>query len=103
MRKALIGVTSAVALAASAIALATPASALPIWVVPAIIAAGIGGVGVGAAADSAQAQSTGSIMVPPPAGPTVTQSYVPEATGQGGCHPARERVGGVWKRVEICP
>jgi hypothetical protein len=104
MRKALIGVTSALALAGSAIALSTPASAFPVWVVPAIVAAGVGGIGVGAAAGSANAATTGSILPPPAVVQTEPQvTYGAEATVRPGCHPARERIGGIWRRVEICP
>jgi hypothetical protein len=104
MRKSLIGLTSAFALAASAASAPTPAAAYPGWVIPAIAVAGVGGVALGAGITSAQAQTTGSIVAPPGAvQPQTHLSYDPNTMVQPGCHLARERVRGEWRRVEVCP
>lgn len=49
MRKALIGMAAAAALAAGSVTVSTPASATPAWVVPALIGTAVAGVIVGAA------------------------------------------------------
>jgi len=104
MRKTLIGLTSALTIAASATAIPTPASAYPGWVIPAIAAAGVGGIALGAGISSAQAQTTGSILPISPGTPVQPQmSYDPNTMVQPGCHLARERIRGEWRRVEVCP
>lgn len=104
MRKTLIGLTSALAIAASAAAVPTSASAYPGWVIPAIAAAGVGGIVLGAGIGSAQAQTTGSIFSAPPTAPVQSQLvYDPNTMVQPGCHLARERIRGEWRRVEVCP
>lgn len=106
MRKTLIGLTSAFALAASATIAPTPASAYPAWVIPAIAVAGVGGFALGAGVGSAhaQTQTTGSIVAVPPAAPDQTQMMDDPATMvQPGCHLVRERLRGEWRRVEVCP
>jgi hypothetical protein len=96
MIKSLLGIASALALAASAVAISTPASAFPVWVVPAIVAAGVGGLGVGAAAGANHSRTTE--MVLPDAAPHSSEVMV-----QPGCHPSRALIRGVWRRVEVCP
>jgi len=104
MRKTLIGLTSAITIAASAATLPTPASAYPGWVIPAIVATGVGGIALGAGISSAQAQTTGSILSASPGTPAQPQiSYDPDTMVQPGCHLARERIRGEWRRVEVCP
>ncbi|QFU16878.1 hypothetical protein [Microvirga thermotolerans] len=104
MRKTLIGLTSALTLAASAAAVPTPASAYPGWVIPAIAAAGVGGIALGAGITSAQAQTTGTIVSAAPGTPVQPQiGYDPNTMVQPGCHLARERIRGEWRRVEVCP
>jgi hypothetical protein len=92
MRKHILGVASALALAASAVAVSTPASAFPVWVVPAIVAAGVGGVGIGAIAGAQHSRATE--MVPLEASPEPLRP---------GCHPSRTLINGHWRRVEVCP
>jgi hypothetical protein len=96
MRKPLLGIASALAIAASAVAVSTPASAFPVWVVPAIVAAGVGGLGIGAAAGAEHSRTTE--MVLPEVAPHSSEAIV-----QPGCHPTRALVRGVWRRVEVCP
>jgi hypothetical protein len=104
MRKILIGLTSALTIAASVVTVPTPASAYPGWVIPAIAAAGVGGIALGAGISSAQAQTTGSIFSAPPGSPVLPQiSHDPNTMVQPGCHLARERIRGEWRRVEVCP
>ena len=106
MRKTLIGLTSALALAASTTVAPTPASAYPAWVIPAIAVAGVGGLALGAGIGSARAQgqTTGSIIAGPPAAPVQPQVMSdPDTMVQPGCHLARERIRGEWRRVEVCP
>lgn len=77
---------------------------LPGWVIPAIAAAGVGGIALGAGISSAQAQTTGSIFSASPVTPAQPQiSYDPNTMVQPGCHLARERIRGEWRRVEVCP
>ena len=103
MRRTLIGLTSALAIAASA-AMPTPASAYPGWVIPAIAVAGVGGIALGAGIASAQAQTAGPILVGPPGAPVQPQMmYDPDTMVQPGCRLARERIRGEWRRVEVCP
>jgi len=104
MRKSLIGLTSAIAIAATAATAPTPASAYPGWVIPAIVAAGVGGVALGAGISSAHAQTTGAIYSSSPGTPVQPQiGYDPDTMVQPGCHLARERIRGEWRRVEVCP
>ena len=104
MRKSLIGLTSAITIAATAATVPTPASAYPGWVIPAIVAAGAGGVALGAGITSAHAQSTGSIFPTSTGAPGQPQiGYDPNTMVQPGCHLARERIRGEWRRVEVCP
>ena len=104
MRKTLIGLTSALAIAASATAVPTPASAYPGWVIPAIAAAGVGGIALGASIGSAQARTTGSIYTAAPGAPVPPPVvYDPNTMVQPGCHLACERIRGEWRRVEVCP
>lgn len=106
MRRTLIGLTSALAIAGSTIAAPTPASAYPGWVIPAIVTAGVGGIALGAgiASAHAQPQTTGSIYPASPGTPVQPQiTYDPNTMVQPGCHLARERIRGEWRRVEVCP
>ena len=94
MKKTLVVITSAVALAVAAIPTSSPASAHPALLIPAIIAAGAAGLGVSAAAaaNADRPVVQYSYGAGYPTGPVVSPA----------CHPARERIGGVWQRVEIC-
>jgi hypothetical protein len=99
----MISLASALTIAASAATVPTPASAYPCWVIPAIAAAGVGGIALGAGITSAQAQTTGSIFSASPGTPAQPQiGYDPNTMVQPGCHLARERIRGEWRRVEVC-
>jgi hypothetical protein len=94
MKKTIVAVTSAIAIAAAAIPASSPASAHPALLIPAIIAAGAAvGVGTAAAANSERPVVPYGYGAAYPASPVVPSA----------CHPARERIRGVWRRVEICP
>jgi hypothetical protein len=94
MRKTLVSLTAAGALALGGLALPSPAQAAPIWLIPAIIAAGVGGAVVGGAAVAANRLAYG----PPPGGSV----YVRPADAAPNCQIMRERVPGGWRRVQVC-
>jgi hypothetical protein len=87
MRKGLVSLTAAGALAVAGFSLPSPAQANPVLLIPALIAAGvIGGVAVGGAAIEANQQAYG-----PPPGGTV---YVRPTGASPDCQIMRERVPG---------
>jgi hypothetical protein len=81
MRKALIGLTAAAALAAGTVTVSTPANATPAWVVPALIVTAVGGVLVGAAIANANNTTVVAGHGITPSGPCDIQTRVtPDGT-----------------------
>lgn len=79
MRKALIGLTAAAALAAGTVTVSTPANATPAWVVPALIGTAVVGVVVGASL--AKANETVVVGHSTPPGPCQIETRVaPDGT-----------------------
>lgn len=115
MHKALIGLTAATALVAGSVSMPQTASAFPAWVVPAIVGAGAIGVVVGATA--AQAQPTyverradatyygdATVYAQPTYSAPVHGGAVYAQPGvMQGCTLSRQRVGGHWRTVQLCP
>ena len=96
MRKTLIALTSALALAAAPVAMPTAASANPVLLVPALI--GVGGLGVGAAAGASAQQHNDTVVAPQ------REDYVarPAPAVQPACYWTTGRVHGIWRRVQVC-
>lgn len=115
MHKALIGLTAATALVAGSVSMPQTASAFPAWVVPAIIGAGVAGVVVGASAASAQTTYVerradvglyGDTVYAQPtyAAPVYSSTAVyASPTFSSGCTIQRQRIGGFWRTVQVCP
>jgi hypothetical protein len=94
MKKTLVAMTAATALAAGTMTAPNRAEALAQWVIPAIVAAGVGGVAVGG---TVAAASTPAYVEP---GGTV---YVRPATEPRSCFVARERLpDGRLRRIRVC-
>jgi len=89
MRKSLIALSAAAALATAALAAPSPAQAHAWWVVPAIV----GGVIVGGAAVASASQPYAY------GGPTY---YRGDVSVRPSCSIVRERVPGGWRRYEVC-
>jgi hypothetical protein len=96
MRRTLIALASAGALAAGTAALPSQANALPVWVVPAIIGAGVAGVVIGAAHPS-PAFGYGAPLDNPP-----SAVYAGQYPYGANCRIMREKVPGGWHRVTVC-
>ncbi len=81
MRKALIGLTAAAALAAASVTVSTPANATPAWVVPALIGTAVVGVVVGASLARANTTVVAGHGVVTPPGPCQIETRVtPDGT-----------------------
>lgn len=91
MKRTIIALTAAGALAAGTVGMPQAANALPVWVVPVIIAAGVGGLAVGGAVGSQHAYAQD-------VGPHGTV-YVRPA----GCHIERVRTSEGWRNAQVCP
>ncbi|WP_342361188.1 hypothetical protein [Terrarubrum flagellatum] len=99
MRKTLVTLASCAAMALGVAATPNTASAHPAVLVPWLVAAGVGGLALGAAAANAR-----------PVAVTENRAYYDEpapvvgapAVGMRDCYPARARVNGAWRRVQIC-
>lgn len=94
MKKTLVSLTAAGALALAGLSLPSPAQAAPIWLIPAIIVAGVGGAVIDTAATAANDLAYG----PRSAG----NVYVRPAEQAPNCQIMRERVPGGWRRVQVC-
>ena len=82
MRKALIGLTAAAALAAGTVTVSTPANATPAWVLPALIGTAIIGVVVGAhiAKANEQVVYSGHGVATPPGACQIETRVTPDGT-----------------------
>jgi hypothetical protein len=100
MKKTLIALAAATAVAAGTIAAPTGASAYPAWVIPAIIVAGVGGVVIGGAAvASSRAARADAYYYGEPRG---TVNVRPRAEARS-CFWARERLAdGGMRRIRVC-
>lgn len=94
MRKTLVTLTAAGALALAGLSLPSPVQAAPVWLIPAIVAAGVGGAVLGGAAAAANNLAYG----PPPVGSV----YVRPTAEAPNCQIMRERVPGGWRQVQVC-
>jgi hypothetical protein len=94
MRKALLSIGAAAALATAVAAAPQPAHAVAWWVIPAIVGGAVVGVGVGAAAANSQYAMYNDRY----AGPRGNVYVEPS------CHIVRERLAnGRIHRVRVCP
>lgn len=94
MKKTLLTLATAAAIGTAGMSVApTTASATPVWVLPVIIGGAI--VGTAAVATAANAQG---YYDPAPRGSV----YVRPTAGATQCFWARERVGGGWRRIQVC-
>ena len=109
MKKILVSLTAAGALALAGLSMPSPAEAQsdpprvdPVWLIPAIIAAGVGGIiadGVAAAATLPPYE----LIYGPAYGPAPAETvYVQPTSPAPECRMMRERVPGGWRRVEVC-
>jgi hypothetical protein len=98
MRRTLIALTSALALAAAPVAMPTAALANPVLLIPALIGVGVGGLGLGAASGASAQQHNDTVVAPQ------RQDYVarPAPALQAACYWTTGRVHGIWRRVEVC-
>lgn len=102
IKRNLLGLSAAALIAGTTMLAPTPASAHPLWLVPALIGAGVLGAGTGAAVAS-NSHTTVVETTPAPVETAPAPTVVaPSVTETQTCHLARERIDGVWRRVQIC-
>ena len=107
MRKTMIALAAATALAAGTTMVPTAANAFAVWVIPAIIGAGIGGLAVGGVAGStAQANNDARAEAYYDGGPAAEEApgtiYVRPTAEPRVCNFMRERTAYGWRRVRVC-
>jgi hypothetical protein len=105
MRKTLVTLAAATALAAGTTMVPTSANAFAAWIIPAIISAGVGGLAVGSAAganaqayNDAHAEAYDEAYAEPAPGNIYVRPYAAAPT----CEIMRERTARGWRRVQVC-
>lgn len=94
MKKTLLTLTAAAAIGTAGLSAAPTQASAAWWVAPVII----GGALVGTAAVASAANAQGYYEPAPGPGSV----YVRPTTGASQCFWARERVGGGWRRIQVC-
>jgi len=89
MRKTILSVAAAGALAVAGVTTASQPAQAFWWIIPAVIGGAVVGAGAGAAVTAASdpyaSEPHGDVKIQP-----------------NGCHMQRERVNGVWRNVQVC-